>query len=233
MAFRIEETFTVQAPPDRVWRYLIDPRQVVECLPGAELTEARDDRTFAGRVKVKVGPVVAAYAGTARLDEVDEDARRVRLTAEGRESGGAGSAKMTMTSTVAPRGDGGSEVRVEAQLEIAGRIVQFGRGMIDTVNKQLFGQFTACVRARFAQPAEGQPAAPLATAPPTTAEGGGPPPPSLSAAGSAAPPLLGSDAPAAPLAPAAHVARPVRVIPLLLHALWERLLALFRRRARG
>src|SRR5919199_6442927 len=120
MAFKIEESFHVDAPVERVWRYLIDPRQVVECLPGAELTEAQDDRIFLGKVKVKVGPVVAGYNGKAQLTEVNEQEHRVRIVAEGRESAGSGSAKMTMTSLVAASPAGGCDVRVEAELDVAG-----------------------------------------------------------------------------------------------------------------
>lgn len=154
MSLRIEETFRVDAPAAAVWAYLIDPRRVVRCLPGAELLEAEDERTFLGRVRVKVGPVTAGYQGRARFVEVDEAAMRVRMTGEGRETGGAGSAKMTMTSHVVPLDDGGAEVRVEAELDLVGRLVQFGRGMIEEVSRQLFRQFADCVRATLAAEAE-------------------------------------------------------------------------------
>ena len=100
MSIRIEEVFQIEAHADRVWAYLTDPRQVVHCLPGAELTSVQDESTFLGRVKVKVGPITAAYAGKVILTERDEANRVVRMTGEGRESGGSGSAKMMMTSTV-------------------------------------------------------------------------------------------------------------------------------------
>jgi carbon monoxide dehydrogenase subunit G len=57
MAFKIEERFEVKAPVERVWKYLIDPQRVVHCLPGAELLEQQDERTFLGAIKVKVGPL--------------------------------------------------------------------------------------------------------------------------------------------------------------------------------
>ena len=50
MAFKIEEKFEVQAPVERVWQYLIDPKRVVDCLPGAELLEQKDDQTFLGAI---------------------------------------------------------------------------------------------------------------------------------------------------------------------------------------
>src|SRR6185503_2796658 len=63
----IAENFEVHASAERVWEYLTDPRQVVECLPGAELLEVEGERTFVGRMRVKVGPVTAAFRGRARF----------------------------------------------------------------------------------------------------------------------------------------------------------------------
>jgi len=168
MAFRIEETFRVEAPLDRVWPYIIDPHRVVRCLPGAELTGEEGERTYLGRVKVKVGPVTASYAGRAKLAEVDETRHIVRLTGEGRESGGAGSARLAMTSRVIAMPDGGTEIRVEADVDVAGKIVQFGRGMIEGVSRQLFKQFAECVRAELATPLGA--AQTLAPAPPPNAK---------------------------------------------------------------
>ena len=210
MAFKIEEQFQVRAPVDRVWRYLTDPRQVVHCLPGAELTEEQGDRTYLGRVKVKVGPVTAAYSGRAQMTEVNDAERVVRITAEGKESGGAGSAKMRMASfvTAAPGGAAAAEVRVEAEVDVAGKIVQFGRGMIEAVSKQLFAQFAACVKRqlegeasseRLASSAEGvgasAAAAPSSDSPPNAAGAlrtGGSTPPGIRAQVRpvAVPPLL-------------------------------------------
>lgn len=147
MAFRIEEAFRVEAPIERVWQYIIDPYRVVRCLPGAELTGEESDRTYLGRVKVKVGPIMASYAGRAQLAEVDEARHSVRLIGEGRESGGAGSARLTMTSRLTTVAGGATEIRVEADVDVAGKIVQFGRGMIEGVSRQLFRQFADCIRA--------------------------------------------------------------------------------------
>lgn len=153
MGIRIEDSFPVAAPADRVWSYLIDPNQVVACLPGAELLEAQDERNFVGRVRVKVGPVTASYRGKAEFLELDAAARRVRMTGSGQETAGGGSASMSMVSQITELPDGTSEVRIEADLEIVGKLVQFGRGMIEEVSKQLFKQFASCMQAALAQPA--------------------------------------------------------------------------------
>jgi uncharacterized protein len=167
MAIRIEERFKVNAPVQAVWEYLIDPRRVVQCLPGAELTEVVDDRTFNGAVKVKVGSISVSYKGRVRLVEVDTAGHRVRMEGEGRESTGTGSAKMRMESTVA-QVDGATEVVVRSDVDVVGRIVQLGRGMIEQVSHQIFQQFADCVRGTLESEAAVRAGA--ATAPP-------PPPP--------------------------------------------------------
>jgi len=163
MAIRIEERFGVNAPPDAVWSFLVDPRKVVTCLPGAQLLEVIDERTFEGCVKVKVGAVVVTYKGRIRIEELDERARRVEMQGAGRESAGAGSARMRMSSTVSPA-PGGAEVVVHAEVDVAGRIVQLGRGLVEQVSHQIFGEFSACVRATLE--AAGAGAAAASPAPP-------------------------------------------------------------------
>jgi hypothetical protein len=146
MPFKIEEEFEVRAPVQKVWEYLIDPAKVVVCIPGAELLEALDERTFVGAVKVKVGPMTMSYKGRMKFTEVDEQGHQVRMVGEGREASGAGSAKVTMLSKVAPLDGGKALVVVNAEVDLVGKIVQFGRGMIEEVSRQLFRQFSACVK---------------------------------------------------------------------------------------
>ncbi|HEV8167939.1 MAG TPA: SRPBCC family protein [Pyrinomonadaceae bacterium] len=146
MAFKIEEKFEVQAPVERVWQYLIDPKRVVDCLPGAELLEQKDDQTFLGAIKVKVGPLSMSYKGEAKFTEVNAETHQVRMVGNAREVTGSGSTKVSMLSTVVPLASGASEVSVNADVELVGKIVQFGRGMIEEVSRQMFRQFSACVK---------------------------------------------------------------------------------------
>ena len=149
MAFKIEERFEVKAPVERVWNYLIDPQRVVHCLPGAELLEVRDDQTFLGAIKVKVGPLSMSYKGQAKFTEINEETHQVRMVGDAREVGGSGSTKVSMLSTVSPLASGGCEVLVNADIDLVGKIVQFGRGMIEEVSRQMFRQFSTCVRTQL------------------------------------------------------------------------------------
>lgn len=149
MAYKIAEQFEVQAPIERVWQFLIDPASVVQCLPGAELLESHEDRTFAGQIKVKVGPLSMSYKGKGSFTEVNDDTHTVRMVGEARELGGSGSTKVTMVSIVTGVEGGSSRVSVEADIHLVGRIVQFGRGMIEEVSRQMFRQFATCVKSRL------------------------------------------------------------------------------------
>jgi len=149
MAFKIVERFEVQAPVERVWQFLIDPASVVQCLPGAELLESNEDRTFTGQIKVKVGPMSMSYKGKGSFTEVNADTHTVRMFGEAREVGGSGSTKVTMVSVVTALDGGGSQVSVDADINLVGRIVQFGRGMIEEVSRQMFRQFATCVTSRL------------------------------------------------------------------------------------
>lgn len=207
MGIRIEERFEIAAPPERVWSYLIDPSQVVSCLPGAELLESAEDGSFVGRVKVKVGPVLAAYKGKARFVELDAAARRARLTGEGQEASGAGSARMTMTSSIEALDGGGAAVRVEVDVDVVGKLAQFGRGMIEEVSRQIFRQFSACVRAALEQPAA---AASVATAASSAVS---------DVASAAASPARSAGVSAGAPAPTTSPAQPLRILPVLFAAL--------------
>lgn len=152
MGFKIEERFEVQAPVERVWKYLIDPQSVVQCLPGAELLEQQDEHNFLGAIKVKVGPLAMSYKGHGKFTEVNEETHQVRMVGDAREVGGSGSTKVSMLSTVTPLANGASEVSVNADVELVGKIVQFGRGMIEEVSRQMFRQFSTCVRQKLEVP---------------------------------------------------------------------------------
>ena len=67
-----DNTLEVPLAPADAWKVLLDIKRIASCIPGAELTEVVDERTYKGRVAVRVGPVALSLVGHARLEEVDE-----------------------------------------------------------------------------------------------------------------------------------------------------------------
>jgi carbon monoxide dehydrogenase subunit G len=135
----ITDSFRVSTPIDATWKVLLDIERIAPCLPGAELQEIEGDE-FRGVVKVKVGPITAQYKGAARFAEVDEANRRVVLDASGRDTRGQGNAKATISVDMADDG-GGTKVDIRTDLQITGKVAQFGRGVLADVSTKLLGQF--------------------------------------------------------------------------------------------
>jgi carbon monoxide dehydrogenase subunit G len=155
---KLTNSFEVAAPPDRVWDFLLDLERVTPCMPGAELIDLPDERTWKGKVNVKLGAVGLSYGATVVIDEKDEAAHTVTLKANGRELRGKGMAAATINSRVEPAGDGGSQVLVVTDLTISGAMAQYGGGMIGVVAERLTGEFAGCLQAQLAAPANGSPA---------------------------------------------------------------------------
>ncbi len=148
----IENSFVVTAPPPQVWRLLLDVEQVASCMPGAELTEVVDDRTWKGHVKMRIGPVSMKYSGTVVMVERDDDSLAVTLRAEGREMSGKGNAAATVRSSVQATGDGGSKVLIDQDLQLSGMAAQFGSRMMQDVSAHLTQQFAERLSVRLTVP---------------------------------------------------------------------------------
>lgn len=142
----IKSDFEVPQPVERVWDYLLDVPRMAPNLPGTELTEVVDDDNYKGRVSVRMGPVSLRFGGTATIVERDEANRRVVLNAAGAEERGKGQASMVLTATLT-KSSGGTLIRVEQDLTVAGAAAQYGRGMITDVTNVLLGRFADNVAA--------------------------------------------------------------------------------------
>ena len=150
--------FSVSLPIDKAWAILTDVEKIAPCLPGAALEEI-DGEVYSGSVKVKVGPIVASYKGKASFIEMDKDAHKAVLKAEGRDTKGQGNASATITAELAAEGDA-TKVKVTTDLAITGRVAQFGRGVLSDVSSKLMGQFVQSLE----QLIENDSKAPVATA---------------------------------------------------------------------
>ena len=203
---KLEQSFEVRAPLERVWETLVDVERVAPCLPGAEITEAGDDGTYRGTFSVKLGPTTAAYRGELEITELDRESRRVSMRANGQDKRGQGSAKATIVSTMREEGDL-TRVDVETDFTITGRLARFGRGgMIEDISNRLMREFADCLRQRIEAPPEAEPTV-------------------LDAIVAATPEGAASMPPAPPGAPS----KPIGGASLFFRALLDRVRRLFRR----
>jgi uncharacterized protein len=168
---RIDNEFTVGVPLQRAWEVLTDLEGIAPCMPGARLTGVDGD-VFSGEVRVKVGPVVSQYAGTATFASKDDSAHRAVIDAKGKDSRGSGNASALITAQLRADGDDRTVVTVETDLTISGKIAQLGGGMIKEVSTKLLGQFVDCLEQRLAADAvDGDAPEPAQVATTAAAEG--------------------------------------------------------------
>ena len=140
---KLEQSFDVPAPIDRVWQALIDVEQVAPCLPGAAVTGRGEDGSYEGAFSVKIGPTSASYTGKLEMTEVDEAAHTATMQANGTDKRGQGGASATIVSRLTEAG-GGTHVEVVTDYKITGRLARFGRGgMIEDISERLLKQFAS------------------------------------------------------------------------------------------
>lgn len=140
---KIENEFTVDAPVQQAWDAMLDLERIAPCLPGASIDEAADEE-YQGTMAIKLGPISTRYRGTVRVEEADEENHRAVLKANGQETRGQGSASATITSTLHEE-NGSTRVHVETDMQVAGRVAQFGRGIMQDVAEEMMGRFSTCV----------------------------------------------------------------------------------------
>lgn len=148
MAVKIEKTFQVAEPLEKVWAFLSDPRQVVTCVPGAQITEQVDEQTYKGAISVKVGPSLTEFKGEVRIVRLDPDAHEIEILGKGQDVRGKGSASMKMTGKLRALPDG-TEVVSISELNVVGILAQMGGRVINEVSNIMFEQFSNSFRQKL------------------------------------------------------------------------------------
>jgi carbon monoxide dehydrogenase subunit G len=137
---RFTNEIEVAAPPDELFGFVSDVERVAPCLPGASI-EGRDGEDYRGSMRVKVGPITGTYRGKLRFLERDERERRAVMRARAEEVDGQGSAEAKITTAIEEFGDGRSRIRLETDLQMRGRVAQFGRGAMEKISQRMFDEF--------------------------------------------------------------------------------------------
>ena len=132
--------FTVNRPIDEAWAVLTDVERIAPCLPGAQLQEIEGD-VYRGVVKVKVGPISAALKGEAKFVERDDVNHKAVLKGDGRDTKGNGNASALITASLEELTPASAKCVVHTDLNMTGKVAQFGRGALADISGKLMQQF--------------------------------------------------------------------------------------------
>ena len=183
----IEKQYPVSAGIPAAWAVLSDMHALATCMPGAQITEDIDATHFMGSVRVKVGPAVAAFAGTIEILALDATTHTLKMLGKGADKGGS-SASMELTASLLPGENGHCVLAGHAAVIVNGKFAQFGGRMMNSVSDMILAQFADV----FSQKAQ----ALQASAPAGGADAGSVP---AAASGQGSPVAAAPSAPAAPV----------------------------------
>lgn len=137
---RLTNTFEIERPATEVFDAFLDVERVATCIPGSRVLGHPEQDVYDGEVRVKVGPLGVSYTGQLRVLEADREQLRLTMRAKGREQRGAGNADAHVVATLADR-DGRTVVDIDTELDVRGKVAQFGRGVISDVSADILRTF--------------------------------------------------------------------------------------------
>jgi carbon monoxide dehydrogenase subunit G len=146
---QLSNSFRIARPVPEVFEAFLDVQRVAGCMPGSRLLGKSGEDTYDGEVKVKVGPLSVSYAGQLTLLDVDRERWSMTLRAQGREQRGAGNAD-ALVQAILTEADTGTLVELSTDLNIRGKVAQFGRGVIGEVTDGIMQTFASNVETMLA-----------------------------------------------------------------------------------
>lgn len=144
---QIKDSFVINAAQDKVWEFLFDIPKLSQCVPGIESVEVVDEKTYRGKLVVRVGPIKSAFSGVVTLTEVDAP-NQIAGTVEGDDKSSASSVKAAFTGTLKTV-EGGTEAAFEVDANLRGRLAQFGGPVIAATAKKITAEFAKNLRAQL------------------------------------------------------------------------------------
>jgi uncharacterized protein len=146
---RIEQQLTIAAPVARIWEFLMDIPAMSQCVPGVENVEQVGENEFTARVKQKIGPVVVNFDCQITILSVDKASYSSSAQVIGRDVKVLSGMKALMSMNLAPRDDG-VLFTVVTDVEISGKIAQYGHGIVRQRANALLEAFGQCITTKVA-----------------------------------------------------------------------------------
>ena len=144
---QIKDSFVINAPQEKVWELMFDIPRLSKCVPGIESVEVVDDKTYRGKLVVKVGPIKSKFGGIVKLTEVVPP-QKIAGSVDGDDKTSASLIKATFTGTLTPVANG-TEAAFIVDVNLRGRLAQFGGPVITATAKKLTAEFAKNLRAQL------------------------------------------------------------------------------------
>ena len=145
----MKESFQIESPLQKVWDFIADPHKIGSCLPSVQSLEVIDENHYRAVVKQKVGFISATFEIHTEVVEKDPPHKMV-LSNKGKSILGAqGNLRSQDTITLTPTSDSTTEVTVETELKVAGKLAVLGAKLIQLKFKEIFAEATANLKEKL------------------------------------------------------------------------------------
>jgi carbon monoxide dehydrogenase subunit G len=144
-----EHRCTIPVAREVLWQFLMDVPQMAGCVPGVESITASGDDRYAGRMRVKVGPIHLTLQGTVTIQERDPRQWRATARAEANDRRVGGGVHLTAHMALAESGPTATELAIHTQARLLGKLGEFGQPVIRRQADAIIAEFARNVAARF------------------------------------------------------------------------------------
>jgi carbon monoxide dehydrogenase subunit G len=141
---KLSHTAKIPAPATKVWAVVMDIPVAARCVPGVAAVTPSGPEKFRGSLLVQIGPVRLVLDGDISVTARDDAARRASLRADAKDSRLGGTVRATVDVSLRDLADG-CELRIDSDVQIGGRIGEFGQPVIKRKSDQLLAQFAQCL----------------------------------------------------------------------------------------
>jgi carbon monoxide dehydrogenase subunit G len=134
---RVEGTRTFDAPRATVWQVLNDPSRLAKTMPGVESFDVHDDRNWRANVKIPLG--LGGLRMSIDFTKMEErEPEFAKLAAKG--NGVGAIMNMETAFHLAESASGGTDMKWEADVKIAGPVGSMGQRVLQPIVNQQVGQ---------------------------------------------------------------------------------------------
>ncbi len=134
----------VAAPRERVWRFMLDPETLRQCLPGCERLDEVGPDEYEATMKIGVAMIRGTYQGRVKISDKQEP-ERYRMLVEGK--GAAGQISGEGLLELDDEG-GQTRVRYTGNANVRGTLARVGTRVMQPAAKMIVGQFFDCLSSK-------------------------------------------------------------------------------------
>lgn len=146
MGLHYEGTLTIEAPRERVWRFLVDPQSVSRCLPDVQSLQLLEEGKFRAVVRVGVSFIKGNFTFDVSMQDLSAPAH-ARIQGRG---GGLGSAvDVDSTVDLAENTARTTDLRWAADVVVSGTIANVGARLLNSTVEKKTSELFECVKSQL------------------------------------------------------------------------------------